>query len=235
VVIKKKQQLREAQLFLRQQHQSQTNILGTPQISGIRQKKNKRKSVASSSNSSILLDDEETQELENHEEPEEPYDSILDVIQANNTRWNSTLYCFERLIYLKTAIKTLMLTLINELNYSDVRREGARLSELYLSSTEWELISELVKILSPYEIATKVVCASNYSTAGLVYPTIYELIKKSHEILNTIQNSEAKEVGEIILEDLETRWSLPNDALVFASFFDLRFKSLSNYKRVIFL
>ena len=57
---------------------------------------------------------------------------------------------------------------------------------------------------------------------------IESLEKETGSILNTIQNSEAKEVGEIILEDLETRWSLPNDALVFASFFDLRFKSLSN-------
>nr|CAG8588964.1 1490_t:CDS:2 [Entrophospora candida] len=103
--------------------------------------------------------------------------------------------------------------------------------ELYLDADEWELISQLVKILYPYEVATKVVCASNYCTADLVYPTIYELIKKSHEILNMIQNPEAEKVGKIILKDSEMRWSSPNNALVFASFFDLRFKNLSSYQK----
>ncbi|CAH1763895.1 8467_t:CDS:2, partial [Entrophospora sp. SA101] len=43
----------------------------------------------------------------------------------------------------------------------------------------------------------------------------------------------AEEVGKIILEDSEMRWYSPNNALVFASFFDLRFKNLNSYQREI--
>ncbi|CAJ0763960.1 5114_t:CDS:2, partial [Entrophospora sp. SA101] len=226
---KKKQQLQDAQLFLKQQHRLQ---IGQLQISGVRQKKNKQKSVSASNNSMLEIKTSDGNSLI-FLDPEEPHVQFFDVIQANNTRWNSTLYCFERLIYLKNAIQTLMTTLSNESNYANVRRRGAHLSELYLDADEWELISQLVRILYPYEVVTKLVCTSNYCSADLVYPTIYELIKKSHEILNMIQNPEAVKIGKIILEDSEMRWPSPNNALVFASFFDLRFKNLNSYQREI--
>src|SRR5256885_1665681 len=55
---------------------------------------------------------------------------FLDVVKANNTCWNSTLYAFQRLIILKPAISMLKTSLINDRN-SHVRSKGDKLEELY--------------------------------------------------------------------------------------------------------
>jgi len=53
----------------------------------------------------------------------------LDVVKANNTRWNSTLYAFERLVLLKPAIQMLKASLLNDTS-SYIRKEGEKLEEL---------------------------------------------------------------------------------------------------------
>ena len=73
---KKKQQLRESQIYLYRQQQLQKD------------------------------EDELEKEAEKH--------VFLDVVKANNTRWNSTLYAFQRLIILKPAISMLKTSLIND-------------------------------------------------------------------------------------------------------------------------
>jgi hypothetical protein len=60
---------------------------------------------------------------------------FLDVIKANNTRWNLTLYAFQRLIILKPAISMLKTTLINDRN-SRIHNEGNKLEELYPTAYE---------------------------------------------------------------------------------------------------
>ena len=59
----------------------------------------------------------------------------LNVVKANNTRWNSTFYTFQRLIILKTAISILKVSLINDLNLN-AYKEGEKLEELYLTVYE---------------------------------------------------------------------------------------------------
>jgi len=60
---------------------------------------------------------------------------FLNVVKANNTRWNSTLYAFQRLIILKPAISILKTSLINDRS-SHVRKEGEKLEELYPTAYE---------------------------------------------------------------------------------------------------
>ena len=55
---------------------------------------------------------------------------FLDIVKANNTRWNSTFYAFQRLITLKPAISMLKTSLINDLS-SYVCKKGEKLEELY--------------------------------------------------------------------------------------------------------
>jgi len=56
----------------------------------------------------------------------------LDVVKANNTRWNSTFYAFQKLIILKTAILMLKVSLINDLNLN-THKKDEKLEELYLT------------------------------------------------------------------------------------------------------
>ncbi|CAG8850930.1 37004_t:CDS:2, partial [Gigaspora margarita] len=77
----KKQQLREAQLYLINQQKDNNNKLD---------------------------DDEEY--------------IILNVVKANNTRWNSVYYAFERLIILKPAIITLKETLLQDIKAIEIQK-----------------------------------------------------------------------------------------------------------------
>ena len=104
---KKKQQLRESQIYLFQQQKLQKN------------------------------NEELEKEAENL--------VVLDVVKANNTRWNSTLYAFQRLIILKPAISMLKTSLINDRS-SRVRKEGEKLEELYPTSYEWKIIKEMIEL-----------------------------------------------------------------------------------------
>jgi hypothetical protein len=113
---KKKQQLKESQVYLYRQQAMQLN----------------------------------TQEAEELEKQIEDH-VVLDVVKANNTRWNSTLYAFQRLIILKPAISMLKASLINDTN-SYIRKEGEKLEELDPTAYEWKIIKEAVELLSSFKI-----------------------------------------------------------------------------------
>ena len=54
----------------------------------------------------------------------------LDVIKVNNTRWNSTLYAFQRLVILKPAIAMLKASLISNISLN-IHKEDDKIEELY--------------------------------------------------------------------------------------------------------
>ncbi|CAB4415522.1 unnamed protein product [Rhizophagus irregularis] len=184
---KKKQQLRESQIYLYRQQQSQKD----------------------------------------EEELEKEADELvfLDVVKANNTRWNSTLYAFQRLIILKPAISMLKTSLINDRS-SRVRKEGEKLEELYPTANEWKVIKEMIKLLSPFESVTCLLSGATYPTIGLTYPSLCNL----KEILETefiqLETEVAENSRKAILEDLQKRWEFPQELCLKGSFLDPRFKSL---------
>ena len=187
---KKKQQLRESQVYLYRQQATQSNM-------------------------------EETEDLE------EEADKLvcLDVIKANNTRWNSTLYAFQRLVILKPAISMLKASLLSDSSLS-IQKEGEKLEELYPTVDEWKVINEIVKLLDPFERATRLLSGIKYPTIGFTYPIIYNLKERFETDFNSLKTNEVKRCRDLILEDLVARWELPQDLCLKGSFFDPRFKSL---------
>ncbi|CAG8504760.1 625_t:CDS:2 [Funneliformis mosseae] len=59
----------------------------------------------------------------------------FDVVKANNTRWNSILYAFQRLIILKPAILMLKVSLMSNTS-SYIHKESEKLEELYPTVNE---------------------------------------------------------------------------------------------------
>ncbi len=128
---------------------------------------------------------------------------FLDVVKANNTRWNSTFYAFQRLITLKPAISMLKTSLINDLS-SYIHKEGEKLEELYPTAHEWKIIKEMVELLSPFESVTCLLSDATYPTIGLTYPSLCNL----KEILETefqMETDVAENCRKAILEDLQLR------------------------------
>lgn len=188
---KKKQQLRESQIYLYRRQAMQLN----------------------------------TQETENLEDKADKL-ICLDVIKANNTRWNSTLYAFQRLTLLKPAISMLKASLMNDTSLY-IRKEGEKLEELYPTVNEWKVINEIVEILSPFEQATRLLSGIKYPTIGFTYPSMYNLKEKLETDFNSsLETNVAKNFRDAILEDLVVRWEFPLELCLKGSFFDPRFKSL---------
>jgi hypothetical protein len=150
---------------------------------------------------------------------------FLDVVKINNTRWNSTLYAFQRLVVLKPAISMLKTSLINNRN-SRVRNEGNKLEELYPTAHEWKVIKELIEILSPFEGVTCLLSGATYPTIGLTYPSMCNLKEKLETEFDHIETEVVENCKKAILEDLQARWEFPQELCLKGSFLDPRFKSL---------
>ncbi|CAB5325836.1 unnamed protein product [Rhizophagus irregularis] len=184
---KKKQQLKEAQMYLHRQQE-------------------------------VLQDNNELEkEVENL--------IYLDVIKVNNTRWNSTLYAFQRLIILKPAIAMLKASLINNVS-SNIHKESEKLEELYPTIHEWKVIKEIVELLNPFEAATRLLSSVKYPTIGFTYPCICNLRERLEIDFTSLKTSDAKYCRNAILEDLTSRWNISQELCLKGSFFDPRFKSL---------
>ncbi|CAG8822373.1 34779_t:CDS:2, partial [Gigaspora margarita] len=131
----------------------------------------------------------------------------LDVIKDMDTRWNSTFYSIQRLVYLKPAIMQLYSTLNNH-TLREVRRGAETMSSFLSSEEEFELLKELVVILSPFDEATQFLSGSKYPTLGFMTPMLEELICRLKYF--TGQNDEAILVRDTILDNLIEWWEDPN-------------------------
>lgn len=84
--------------------------------------------------------------------------SILKVKQDVSTRWNSSLTMIERLLKIKIPLTASMSSLPRAPNC--------------LNASEWEIISDCIKILKPFENITSELSGENYPTLSLVIPLI---------------------------------------------------------------
>jgi hAT family C-terminal dimerisation region len=167
------------------------------------------------------------QKLQETEELEKEVENLicLDVVKANNTRWNSTLYAFQRLVILKPAISMLKASLLNDTS-SYIRKEGEKLEELYPTVHEWKVIKEMIELLNPFEIATRFLSGVKYPTIGFAYPSMCNLRERLESDFILLETSDVESCKNAILEDLISRWNFPQDLCLKGSFFDPRFKSL---------
>jgi len=149
----------------------------------------------------------------------------LNVVKMNNTRWNSTLYAFQRLIILKPAISMLKASLMSDTSLH-IRKEGEKLEELYPTVYEWKVLKEMIELLSPFETVTRFLSGIKYPTIGFTYPSICNLREILENDFISFETSDVEESKNAFLEDLTLRWEFPQDLCLKGSFFDPRFKSL---------
>ena len=148
------------------------------------------------------------------------------MVKANNTRWNSTLYAFKRLIILKAAIQMLKASLMTDTSSYTIRKESEKLEALSPTVYEWKIIKELVELLNPFEEATRLLSGSKYPSIGFTYPIMHNLKERLETDFNSFETDEATECRSAILEDMVARWEFPQNLCLKGSFFDPRFKSL---------
>ena len=148
----------------------------------------------------------------------------LDVIKDVDTRWNSTFHSIERLVLLKPAIMQLYSTLNNH-TLREVRKGAETMRSFLPSEEEFELLKELVVILSPFDEATEFLSGSKYPTLGFMTPMLEELARRLKNF--TGLNDEVILVRDTILENLIERWEDPSEIGMCCSFLDPRFKQLN--------
>ncbi|CAG8748420.1 4516_t:CDS:1, partial [Ambispora leptoticha] len=148
----------------------------------------------------------------------------LDVIKDVDTRWNSTFYSIERLVYLKPAIIQLYSTLNNH-TVREIRRGAEMMSSFLPSDDEFELLNELIIILSPFDEATQFLSGSKYPTLGFMTPMLEELTRRLRQFTGQIYK--AILVKDTILNNLVERWGDPSEIGLCCSFLDPRFKNLN--------
>jgi hypothetical protein len=113
-------------------------------------------------------------------------------------------------------------SLINNTN----RKEGDKIEELYPTVHEWKVIKEVIELLSPFEVATRLLSGVKYPTIGFTYPCICNLKERLETNFTLLETRDAKNCRNAILEDLTERWNFPQELCLKGSFFDPRFKSL---------
>lgn len=88
------------------------------------------------------------------------------------TRWNSTLHMINSFLALKTAI----CTLFADKHLLDLTHaQSMKLHCLELSSSDWNLLKNLTQILTPFDLATKLLSGRRYPTIGLCLFAIHHL------------------------------------------------------------
>src|SRR5436305_9040748 len=106
----------------------------------------------------------------------------------------------------------------------NIHKEGEKLEELYPTVPEWKVIKEIVELLNPFEVATRLLSGVKYPTIGFTYPCIYNLRERLEADFASLKTNDAKYCRNAILEDLTSRWNFPQELCLKGSFFDPRFK-----------
>ncbi|KAF9969591.1 hypothetical protein BGZ73_008000 [Actinomortierella ambigua] len=148
----------------------------------------------------------------------QPVVVIMDVVN----RWNSTLHMLERLRKLSIAIRYLMDEIRNS---TEEKRYATKLKECMLSSSEWDDVEDMVKVLSPIENLTLVFSAASNGLAASIYPWFVVVQEELSYI--TVRSAEVNAFRLNLNEDLNARHFKPNMSILLHS-------SIPN-KREIFL
>ncbi|CAG8824173.1 43944_t:CDS:2, partial [Gigaspora margarita] len=103
------------------------------------------------------------------------YKALISILLKEKN--NSTLYAIEHLLHLKPAIAQLYLTLTNY-SLREVRK-GAETMGFFISSLEeFELLKELIEILSSFDEVMQFLSGSKYPTLGFMMPILEELARR---------------------------------------------------------
>jgi len=138
------------------------------------------------------------------------------LIQDVQTLWNSTYYMFNRFVEMETSIRGTLGLLDNAPDT--------------LSSEDWIILQDLIKILKPFEEATKAISGQKYMTASLVIVIVQGLYKVCNNLLKINLSPRALIVAKKSLANMDERDGFKNCeksmTLSKCTFLDPRFKHL---------
>ena len=140
------------------------------------------------------------------------------LIQKCDTRWNSTFYMLERVHEMRWPI-TAVLSDENVTKPSD--------KYLDLTSEQWTLAHEIIKVLKPFEVATTFLCEDQSTIISSTLPVIHGLVEslKADESDSRV----LAKFKETVKDEVTERWELESldvtSSMVLSAFIDPRFKS----------
>ena len=143
------------------------------------------------------------------------------LIQSVATRWNSTYFMLERLLEQRWAI-------YGVLHDETVSKPDHK--SLDLKDEQWELMSQLVVVLKPLQVATTALCEEHNVSVSLVYPVVYGLLKK-HLAPASDDRPAVKVFKKTVASELKERFDpdskeIAEDPPVLASSLDPRYHLL---------
>lgn len=144
------------------------------------------------------------------------------LIQSVKTRWNSIYAMVERLIESRQCISIVL----NDRN--NTTRTTA--ISLELSESKWELLEQLVKVLKPFDLVTKVLSSATTPKISTVHP-ILKSIAQHYLTPNESDLYKIKILKETLSQEFKVRFfsQMHNDSIFFlniASFLDPRYKKV---------
>ncbi|KAF9408109.1 hypothetical protein HW555_012083 [Spodoptera exigua] len=134
------------------------------------------------------------------------------LIQEVPTRWNSTFHMFKRFVELEQYLRATMAILKKDLPI--------------ISNEEWLLLSEISKILQPFDQATETISGERYMTGSLVIVMTRCLLTACEKFIGEPFYEVTKEVIYRLRTGLVTRFGLVERSRTFATctFLDPRYK-----------
>ncbi|XP_018396282.1 PREDICTED: zinc finger BED domain-containing protein 1-like [Cyphomyrmex costatus] len=136
----------------------------------------------------------------------------LKLLQDVSTRWNSTFYMLEKFLILIESVSSSLIKLPK--------------SPEMLTAFEVATLSEIMKILKPFELISKEVCGQKYVTCSKVIPMVNALL---HELETLNPESDlGKNLKMKLINELQKRFHNIefNPILSIATILDPRFKRL---------
>lgn len=138
--------------------------------------------------------------------------SDLKLIQSVETRWNSTYYMLDRFIKLKDVVSVILMQ----------NKDGPEM----LSARELHALSEILIVLKPFEVATKIVSGEKYLTGSKIIPII-QIIRNKLQSLQLSSPSAISLKNKIKFEFECRSFSIEkNVSLTVATLLDPRYKQL---------
>lgn len=133
------------------------------------------------------------------------------------TRWNSAYTMIERLLEQKQAVESVLL--------NPEFTTTAMCKKLLLSNLEWNYLRDLIRILKPFEVATKIMSSQSESTSGMVRPLIHSIIDKFLTLDDSDDPPKIQSLKEVFRDELEARFLEENcdSVSALACFLDPRY------------
>ena len=140
------------------------------------------------------------------------------LINECKTRWNSTFYMCQSLLQNRWPVSAVIA------DESVTRLEHRRLD---LSSAQWELLADLVKILHPLESTTHL-CSDTMSSISSILPVLFGIL--NHLKVEESDSANIRRFKISVESQIKSRWDLndiaSSDIKVIATALDPRYKSL---------